>query len=200
MFNSCNKLQSININWTGLVTSNVTDYRNMFYDCASLTSITLSNKFVVRDDAILTNMFTGCSKLESIIVPSGTDWSKGTGDGTDMFAGCSKLVPSGGAVDRSKAFVGSGGYFTDGSTPTVAYLLNRPSNNYSIINAYKAATSVVFKVNDSTPYSSDYINVATDGRSIKAYKVTDSDGSYHVVIASPCSTIKTSSTSCAAMF
>lgn len=92
----------------------------MFYDCSILTSITLSNKFVVRDDAILTNMFAGCSNLKNIYAPSGTDWSKGSGDGTDMFAGCSKLVPSGGAVDRSKAFVGSGGYFTDSTPAEVA--------------------------------------------------------------------------------
>ncbi len=89
----------------------------MFCECSALTSIDLSNKFVVRDDALLTNMFIGCSNLKNIYAPSGTDWSKGSGDGSDMFKGCTKLVPSGGAVDRSKAYVGFGGYFTD-STPS----------------------------------------------------------------------------------
>ena len=84
----------------------------MFYDCRALTKITLGAKFIVRDDADLSNMFTNCSSLTSIVVPDGTDWSKGTGASTDMFLGCSKLVPASGPVDRTKANKGEGGYFS----------------------------------------------------------------------------------------
>lgn len=172
----------------------------MFSGCSNLEQIMLGDKFIVSDEADVSNMFRECPNLMSIVVPEGTDWSKGTAPGDEMFFGCSKLVPFGEGIDRDKAYVGPGGYFVDGTAQEVAYLINRPTTNLSIFNKFIGATSFEFKVNDSTAYSSEFIDVATDGRSIRAYKVKDGDSSYHVVVTTESNKIATSASSCAAMF
>ena len=98
MFASCSRLSSIEgIN--KLDASKVTDMSYMFENCGSLTSLDLSglniglniNKNGNKDDPItMKEMFRGCSKLKSLILPDKIDTSQFT-DMTGMFYGCSDL-------------------------------------------------------------------------------------------------------------
>ena len=98
MFASCSRLSSIEgIN--KLDASKVTDMSYMFENCGSLTSLDLSglniglniNKNGNKDDPItMKEMFRGCSKLKSLILPDKIDTSQFT-DMTGMFYGCSNL-------------------------------------------------------------------------------------------------------------
>ena len=99
MFANCSSLSSIEgIN--KLDASKVTDMSYMFENCGSLTSLDLSglniglniNKNGNKDDPItMKEMFRGCSKLKSIILPDKIDTSQFT-DMTGMFYYCSNLV------------------------------------------------------------------------------------------------------------
>ena len=181
MFNSCNALKTISVEETGIKTSSVTDFRYMFAGCEELTNITLGSSFIVKPEADISNMFESCTKLDAIFVEPGTDWTQGTGPSTDMFANCPKLISQTDAVDRTKAYIGAA--FTLRGLE-VKYLLNR-TGYVSILDTYKEATSIVFSPLDSKTYSDEYINVAIETDVILAYKVPDTDDSYHVVISSP---------------
>lgn len=187
MFNGCSALENVELKsaaTTGFNTSNVTNYQYMFYDgCTSLTSITLGPGFNVMGSAVLNNMFGNCTALHSIFVEEGTDWSKGTGSSYEMFSNCNNLPgfnPS--EITRAKAHCNAGGYFSIASG-TVNNLKNRPSGS-SIIGAFSEATSVTFTHTIPADYE-EAINVDdADKGLIKAYKVSDGNGGYKVIIAS----------------
>ena len=139
MFASCSSLSSIEgIN--KLDASKVTDMSYMFENCGSLTSLDLSglniglniNKNGNKDDPItMKEMFRGCSKLKSLILPDKIDTSQFT-DMTGMFYGCSDLVsvsypssdnsedPASQKVDLTK--------FNTSSLQYMAYLFSRCSS------------------------------------------------------------------------
>ena len=69
-------------------TSNVTDMRNMFYDCGSLTSLNLSG-FDTSKVTNMRSMFSSCSSLSKLDL-SGFD-SSNVRDMENMFYGCDSL-------------------------------------------------------------------------------------------------------------
>ena len=72
----------------GLDTSKVTNMRNMFYDCGSLTSLDLSG-FDTSKVTNMQSMFSSCSSLSELDL-SGFDTSKVT-DMARMFSSCGSL-------------------------------------------------------------------------------------------------------------
>ena len=95
MFAGCSSLSSIEgIN--KLNASKVTDMSYMFENCGNLTSLDLSGLNIglninKNDTITMKEMFRGCSKLKSLILPDKIDTSQVT-DMTGMFYGCSDLV------------------------------------------------------------------------------------------------------------
>lgn len=96
-FMDFNKL--VDIDFSGLDTSNVVSMESMFYNCTSLTSLDLSN-FNTEKVTDMRNMFCGCAKLTSLDISS-FDMSNLTAasiEGEDgnqnmvlMFEHCDKL-------------------------------------------------------------------------------------------------------------
>ena len=87
MFNGCNSLTSLTL--SNFNTSNVTNMSYMFYGCNSLTSLDVSN-FNTSNVTNMSNMFYGCSGLTSLDL-SGWDTSN-VSYISDMFNGCSNLT------------------------------------------------------------------------------------------------------------
>ena len=87
MFNECASLTSLDL--SNFNTSNVTDMQYMFCDCASLTSLDLSS-FNTSNVTNMQNMFYYCSSLTSLDL-SNFDNSKVTNI-YYMFSGCSSLT------------------------------------------------------------------------------------------------------------
>ncbi|NMN01414.1 repeat protein [Bifidobacterium sp. DSM 109963] len=71
-------------------TSNVTDMSMMFSGCSSLKSLSLPSSFVTSKVTSMLCMFYNCSKLSSLTLPSSFDTSKVT-DMYGMFQYCSSL-------------------------------------------------------------------------------------------------------------
>ncbi|MBR0303310.1 MAG: BspA family leucine-rich repeat surface protein, partial [Clostridia bacterium] len=85
LFRGCTALEDVDLD--GLVTSSVCDTAKMFEECSSLTSLDLS----WLDTASLGNtngMFSGCSGLTELTVPT---LGSGLWDISNMFAGCTSL-------------------------------------------------------------------------------------------------------------
>lgn len=187
MFNHCPKLLTVDLSSTaedGFNTSNVTSFAYMFSaGNIKLTNINLGLGFVVKGTADITDMFNGCKALNCISVPEGTDWREGTGSSTGLFKDCNNLPnfnPT--YIERIKAYYGGYGYFTLAND--VKLLKGRVDGTKSIIEAYKATTSVVFTHNIPLTYE-ECINVDAENKGfIKAYKIMNDDGSYRVEIAS----------------
>lgn len=193
MFYNCNSIKEIKFDSTastGFNVENVISFRSMFENCTSLQNVIFTKEFRVSSKANIGHMFLSCSKLTEIMVPSGTDWSCGTGASDYMFTGCISLpnwVDT--AVDSSRAYTGmknnKKGYLTSSEVPKVSKLANRRDIT-SIIAQYSDAVSVEFKSLDQTPYySADYITVDFNNLDeIRAYKVAEGSDGYKVIITS----------------
>ena len=90
LFAGCMQLTNIN----GLeyfITENMTDMREMFASCESLTVLDLSS-FKTSKVTSMFGMFMGCHNLTTIIVGDGWDITALTDEGHEMFADCTHLV------------------------------------------------------------------------------------------------------------
>ena len=105
-----------------------------FYYCTGLKEINVANLNI--ENVVMTyNMFNGCTNLETIYAPAGTDWSTSAGNTFSdmMFYNCSKLVGGNGTTytnnpsDKTRARIdglgGQPGYFTDPAAPQPYALL-----------------------------------------------------------------------------
>jgi surface protein len=129
MFQSCQQLQSLNL--SSFDTRNVTDIEYMFSGCSELTSLDLTS-FTVSSDNYLTlsNMFSYCSKLESIFCNS--DFNNGHVDyynGNNLFSGSSKLK---GAIDFNSSKTNY--TFANPTTGYFTYGLRDNAENSSLID------------------------------------------------------------------
>ena len=104
-----------------------------FYYCTGLKEINVADLNIANVVSAY-DMFYGCSALETIYAPAGTDWSTSevltTSDG--MFHSCSKLMGGNGTtynntsdktLARIDGLVGQAGYFTDPAAPQPYALL-----------------------------------------------------------------------------
>ncbi len=87
-FNGLTSLASIT-GWEYLNTSEVTDMRQMFFKCSSLTSLDLSH-FDTRNVTLMTSMFYGCSSLTSLDLSSLN--TKNVTNIEAMFGSCTSLA------------------------------------------------------------------------------------------------------------
>ena len=92
MFGYCKNLTSIVCNWN---TSEVTNIREAFYNCSSLTTLNV-NDWNTSNVTNMASTFEGCSSLTSLDINK-WDTSK-VGDMRYIFSGCSKLT----TLDLSK--------------------------------------------------------------------------------------------------
>ena len=90
LFSGCMNLMAIN-GLEYLVTDNMTDMREMFASCESLTELDLRT-FNTSKVTMMWGMFQGCIHLNTIIVGSGWTTAALTDEGHEMFAGCNSLV------------------------------------------------------------------------------------------------------------
>lgn len=128
LFSGCYRLTTIN-GLENLVTDNMTDMREMFASCESLTVLDLSS-FNTSHVTTMWGMFQGCSSLTTIIVGNGWDLSSLQDEGHEMFAGCNSLVGGMGTTysnehfDADYAHVDGGtanpGYLTGANGPEIA--------------------------------------------------------------------------------
>ena len=105
-----------------------------FYYCTGLKEINVAN-LNIENVTMTSYMFYGCSVLETIYAPAGTDWSTSEVNtfSSQMFYNCSKLVGGNGTAytnnpsDKTRARIdglgGQPGYFTDPATPQPYALL-----------------------------------------------------------------------------
>ena len=104
-----------------------------FYYCTGLKEINVAN-LNIENVTMTYYMFYGCSVLETIYAPAGTDWSTSAGNTYSdmMFYNCSKLVGGNGTTyrnpyDKTLARIdglnGQTGYFTDPEAPQPYALL-----------------------------------------------------------------------------
>ncbi|MBQ3619116.1 MAG: BspA family leucine-rich repeat surface protein, partial [Bacteroidales bacterium] len=153
-FNGFTKLTSIK-GIENLNTSEVTNMKNMFYNCLLLTSIDLSNfntdnvsnmsymfancsaitslnliTFKTEKVINMSGMFYGCSALKTICVDNNL-WNISATSGNDMFLNCTNLVGGNGttynenSTDKTYALI-------DGSNNKPGYLTNINHQNLSI--------------------------------------------------------------------
>ena len=191
MFRDCGSLTSIS-GLENLNTSNVTNMSFMFYGCSSLTVLDLSS-FVVSKVEYLTQMFEGCTSLETIY--SKNDWNTqypGTASTAFMFNNCTSLI-GGNGTEYSPAYTngiyanldvnGKRGYFTSTfeyaiSSATVGtfymdYAVNIPEADY--FDAYyvksinSEGTLYLKKVKDVIPANTGVIIFGNEG-SYKLYR------------------------------
>jgi len=108
-------------------------------------------------------MFQGCSNLTEIIVGAG--WNTGSvTNSDDMFTGCG-VLPAGGAVDKTKAYVGDGGYlsgtaYLDGDTLHLRGHVNKADISrliYADITKIVADEGTVLPADCSDMFK-DYVN------------------------------------------
>lgn len=90
LFSGCMNLMAIN-GLEYLVTDNMTDMREMFASCESLTELDLRT-FNTSRVTMMWGMFQGCIHLTTIIVGPGWTTAALTDEGHEMFAGCNSLV------------------------------------------------------------------------------------------------------------
>lgn len=115
MFDGCTSLTTFEMFPTGgsFTSCTGTDFTGMFNGCTSLRSVDFSRIESFTGQSITTTqMFNGCSSLTGIYVPSGMSWVSKIGVDTNMFASCALLPNWDGTTGKSKAFEGSGGYFS----------------------------------------------------------------------------------------
>ena len=127
LFAGCMNLTSIN-GLEYLITDNMTDMREMFASCESLTELDLRS-FNTSKVTMMWGMFQGCSHLKTIIVGPGWTTSALTDEGHEMFAGCTSLVGEKGTTysdehfDADYAHVDGGpnnpGYLTSVDEPII---------------------------------------------------------------------------------
>lgn len=127
LFAGCMNLTSIN-GLEYLITDNMTDMREMFASCESLTELDLRS-FNTSKVTMMWGMFQGCSHLKTIIVGPGWTTSALTDEGHEMFAGCTSLVGEKGTTysdvhfDADYAHVDGGpnnpGYLTSVDEPVI---------------------------------------------------------------------------------
>ena len=127
LFAGCMNLTSIN-GLEYLITDNMTDMREMFASCESLTALDLRS-FNTSKVTMMWGMFQGCSHLKTIIVGPGWTTSALTDEGHEMFAGCTSLVGEKGTTysdehfDADYAHVDGGpnnpGYLTSVEEPVI---------------------------------------------------------------------------------
>ena len=109
MFEGCESLTSIDL--SNFNTAKVTDMAGMFNSCKALPSIDLSSFNTAKVNS-MTYMFAYCSSLTTITVGKGWNTDKVT-DSDNMFKSCSKLPNfNSGKTDKTNAFAGEGGYLT----------------------------------------------------------------------------------------
>ena len=102
LFAGCMNLTSIN-GLEYLITDNMTDMREMFASCESLTELDLRS-FNTSKVTMMWGMFQGCSHLKTIIVGPGWTTSALTDEGHEMFAGCTSLVGEKGTTYSDEHF------------------------------------------------------------------------------------------------
>ena len=127
LFAGCMNLTSIN-GLEYLITDNMTDMREMFASCESLTELDLRS-FNTSKVTMMWGMFQGCSHLKTIFVGPGWTTSALTDEGHEMFAGCTSLVGEKGTTysdehfDADYAHVDGGpnnpGYLTSVDEPVI---------------------------------------------------------------------------------
>ncbi len=145
MFASCTALKDVRL--TSLVTNNVTTMWEMFYNCSSLTTLNLTSFHPVQvTDARM--MFTGCRALEQICV---TEAFVLPDDclGDDMFSGCTMLEGyTSESVGKDKATpISSGGYLTIiPPSPWVGYDAATGTLTFHYDTEQEATTDQVFEL------------------------------------------------------
>lgn len=127
LFAGCMNLTQIN-GLEYLVTDNMTDMREMFASCESLTELDLRT-FNTSRVTMMWGMFQGCTHLTTIIVGPGWTTAALTDEGHEMFAGCNSLVGGLGTTysdehfDADYAHVDGGpnnpGYLTSVDEPVI---------------------------------------------------------------------------------
>ena len=157
--------------WENLNTSKVTDMKQLFASCSSLTCLDLSN-WDISNLRYVSYMFRGCSNLKAIIV--GDNWNTdGIYSSADMLGGCSSLMGEGGArivsgttVDKTNAHTNTNGLLTK---KTVEVATNDGGDGYFYSTYYKS--NVSRKVDDGTEV---YIGTLSDDqKELNLTKVSD---------------------------
>ena len=115
LFENCSSLTKLDL--SNFNTSNVESMREMFNGCSGIVNLDLGsfNTSKVND---MYRMFYNCNNLETIYVGVGWNTGKVT-TSYSMFQYCDNLVGGDGTkysstyMDKTKAYVGSGGYLTE---------------------------------------------------------------------------------------
>ncbi len=87
MFSGCSSLTSLDV--SGFSTANVTNMGSMFYGCSSLSSLNVSG-FITSNVINMSSMFRGCSNLTSLSVYGFN--TANVLNTSEMFRGCSGLT------------------------------------------------------------------------------------------------------------
>ena len=130
MFQNCSSLSAIDVSSFTMENISYLDY--MFAGCTGLTTLQLSSFNIGSRNPSLSNMFNGCSQLQSIYVSDRWPLAKRTD--ANVFAGCTALVGEdgstigdGSAVTAARAHYGVGGLLRKGTqTP------NATPTNYAL--------------------------------------------------------------------
>ncbi len=152
MFSGCSALKSVNL--SALKTSSVSSMKAMFKNCAALTRLDLCSFRAGAELTDISEMFSGCSNLDTIFVSKDLDFSSvSESAGSNMFKDCVKLV-GGHATEFSTEHedgtyacldfcdYGNPGYFTayvtvnDTAYDEVWYAKNAISGASGTINVY----------------------------------------------------------------
>ena len=130
MFQNCSSLSALDVSSFTMESISYLDY--MFAGCTGLTTLQLSSFNIGTRNPGLSNMFNGCSQLQSIYVSD--RWSLAKRTDANVFAGCAALVGEdgstigdGSAVTAARAHYGAGGLLRKGTqTP------NATPTNYAL--------------------------------------------------------------------
>lgn len=133
MFEGCSGLTSLNI--SSFNTANVTDMKFMFNGCRSLSRLNLTS-FNTASVTSMGSMFNNCSALNAIFVGDGWN-TDGVDNSYGMFSSCTSLVGEYGTAyinkvadeDKSRAFVGDGGYLSSSNAKTLYAVLSDADGN-----------------------------------------------------------------------
>jgi surface protein len=147
MFSGCSSLTTVDL--SGFNTSSVTNMGNMFKDCTSLTELDLTT-FNTSSVVSCMGMFSGCSSLKNIYVfKTGKFVLDEDCISTDMFTGC-ELLPDFDASKVDKAMANcTGGYFTEkiiawmgyeDSTKTMTFYYNSDKDTTEATSKYDIPT------------------------------------------------------------
>jgi len=117
MFNGCRSLTALDVSHFTTPAIGSMDY--MFAGCSGLTTLELSSFDFSSRNPSLSNMFNGCSQLQSIYVSD--LWTLAKRTDANVFKDCAALVGEDGttydasAVTAAKAHYGAGGYLRKGT-------------------------------------------------------------------------------------